>query len=101
MVIAIKVAVLAHALCIYHLVFVRAVSGERAPTIQVVTMITHALRIVLHLRVRASGHLFFRAGLLSNIVYPHLIYPESLNRFENGLNGILLLRTEGEILCQL
>ena len=103
MIIAIEVTILAHSLRIYHLILVRAVGGKGTPSIEVITMITHTLGIVFHVSMWAPCHLFFRAGLLNNLLYycRVRIYRICPHSFENGPNSILLLSTESQIMRQL
>ena len=59
LVVTVEVTVLAHFFGVYQLVLVWTHSGKTAPAIQVVAMVAHALRIVLHLRVRAPSDRLF------------------------------------------
>lgn len=97
MIIAIEVTILAHSFGIYHLILVRAVSGKGTPSIQMIAMITHPLRIVFHICMWASCHLFFISGLLYLLCHRRICF----QRLENGSNSSFLLRTKIQVMRQL
>ena len=64
LIVGIEVAILAKAFGVCEFVRVWTLRGEGVPAIQMIAMVAHALRVVLHLGVRAASDLALRAVAL-------------------------------------